>query len=106
MIKTCTSKFIIFFTLLVFQSLLAENQGIASSFEAAIYEPSQVATIVFDGINGGGSDSEGEVGIDEDNSVVTNLASLIGLPIGLNHPAARNQITLGRFYGDSYPAYY
>lgn len=70
------------------------------------YDPSCVATIFIDGIDGDGPDQTGVFGVDIQNDLVDEFACLLGTQTGVNSPTARNQITLCDYYGDESPTYY
>lgn len=73
---------------------------------AAISDPADVATVIIDGIDSDGAATSGVVGRDRGHQLIDELALLMNIPTGMQNPRARNQITMTRHYGDSYPGYY
>ncbi len=77
-----------------------------STLAAGTWEPARVATVLIGGIDSEGPSASGVFGVDRAHSLVTETAVLLGVPTGLQQPAAPNQVTLAPFYGDAPPAYY
>ena len=73
---------------------------------AQIYHPDYVATIVFHGIDSAGPTETGVFGFDEKNDMVDDMCNLMDKDPGYLHPRVKDQITMARYYGDTFPDYY
>jgi hypothetical protein len=73
---------------------------------AETYVPRQVASIFIDGIDGDGPEQTGVFGVDIENDLVEDLAAMLGVPTGLENPAAPDQFAICDYYGDTAPGYY
>lgn len=63
-------------------------------------------SVVAGGFNPSGSIKTGTFGIPDDQELVRKAAQLLGIPYGIDHPYAPNQIVQVEYYGKEPPKYY
>lgn len=68
--------------------------------------PVNVPTIVVRGFDSEGILSTGIYGLDETSDYITNMATVLGLPLSTDAPTAMDQVAYTNFYGTNPPAYY
>jgi len=85
----------------VFTSILS-----ITALGRATAPPEQVATVVVHGFDPDGASGVGLFGADSSSDYISTMAGILGLPISLADPLARNQVAYTTYYGDTYPAYY